>query len=375
MKIVTKQIEYDPLAPIQFLIIFGEEDFVQFNYPEDFLDEKSIKELILPRTSEEIKKVVSQSRLTCINGGIRFGHNKPEGIEQAIKFNGRSARCGLPLEVFREKVRMRMYNEGLNDTEIGKKLRLTISAIWHWREKRGLKPNFSRKLNKNEEELRMKLYKEGLNDTEIGKKLGLNKSAIWSWRKKEGLKSNFSRRLSEDEEELRMKLYKEGLTDGEIGKKIGRGFATIQAWRKRKGLPTTYVRGSKYSDKEKAVLSYLEKHGPTTHKELITNTIITATDTSKLLRTLFDKIECMWFKFGTSNKIKARDLLGDLTNSRIFALRDDPRTLDYIRKNTIKTLRFRPIYKNLHSTKIWKYFRQRTSTRVSEKSKRVQRNE
>ena len=110
----TKPPKYDPLAPIQFLIIFGKEDFIQFNYPEDFLDEKSIKELILPRTSDEIEKVVSQSRmgilwddLTCTKGGIRFSHTKPESIEQAIRFNGRSARSGMPLEKFREMVQSR----------------------------------------------------------------------------------------------------------------------------------------------------------------------------------------------------------------------------------------------------------------------------
>ena len=289
---VTRKVEYDPLAPIQFLVIFDKDDFVQFDYPEDFLNEKSIKELILPRTSDEVERAISQSRLTCTDGGMRFSFRKPEGIESLLRFNGRSARSGLSLEVFKEKVRMKLYEEGLNDLEIGRKLKLTRSAIQAWRQKRGFKSNFSRG----------------------------------------------GQRLSEDEEEKRMKLYEEGLNDLKIGKKLKLTGGAISAWRTSRKLPSTISR-SKYPDKEKAVLSYLEKHGPTTRKELISNTIITNTDIQKLLRTLFDEIECIWFKFGSRDEIGAYDLFGDLTLERIFALRDDPRTLDYIlEKSPLKSL-------------------------------------
>ena len=104
---VTKGMEYDPLAPIQFLVIFGEEDFVQINYPEDFLNEKNIKELVLPRTPEEVEKIVSQSRMTSTSGVIRITFSKPESIEEILKFNGRSARSGMPLEIFQEKASAR----------------------------------------------------------------------------------------------------------------------------------------------------------------------------------------------------------------------------------------------------------------------------
>ena len=289
---ITRKVEYDPLAPIQFLVIFDKDDFVQFNYPEDFLNEKSIKELIVPRTSDEVERAISQSRLTCTNGGMRFSFRKPEGIESLLRFNGRSARSGLSLEDFKEKVRMKLYNEGLNDSEMGRRLKVDRTTIQAWRTRRGLKSNFS----------------------------------------------HSGPRLSKDEEEERMKLYRKGLINGKIGEKLKLTTSAISAWRTSRKLPSMISR-SKYPDKEKAVLSYLEKHGPTTRKELISNTIITNTDIQKLLRTLFDEIECIWFKFGTRDEIGAYDLFGDLTLERIFALRDDPRTLDYIlEKSPLKSL-------------------------------------
>jgi len=179
---------------------------------------------------------------------------------------------------------------------------------------------------------RMRLYNEGLNDLEIGRRLKITRSAIYVWRKKRGLKSNFpcgGQRLNKDKEERRMKLYNEGLNDTEIGKKLRITPATIQAWRKSRKLPTMYVRGSKYPDKERVVLSYLKKYGPSTEKELIANTIITDNDIAKLPRILFDDIECIRFR-GRGSKIKAHVLFGDLLYGKIFALRGDPRILDYI---------------------------------------------
>ncbi len=100
----TKKIEHDPLSPIQLLVIFGKRDSVQFNYPGDFLDEITLEEKIWPRTPDEIERVITQSGLTCIKGGMRFTF-KNGGIDEILKFNGKTARSGLSLEVFQERVR------------------------------------------------------------------------------------------------------------------------------------------------------------------------------------------------------------------------------------------------------------------------------
>jgi len=92
----------DPMAPIHFLIIFGQEDFIQVNYPEDFKEEKSIRDQILPRTPDEIELILSQSRIGV--GWCRFRHSRQESIDRMLEFNGIAARCGISLEQFQEKL-------------------------------------------------------------------------------------------------------------------------------------------------------------------------------------------------------------------------------------------------------------------------------
>jgi hypothetical protein len=93
----------DPMAPIYFLVIYGQEDFVQINYPGDFKEEKSIRDLILPRTPDEIDLIVSQSRIEV--GWCRFRHKSRENIERILEFNGIAARCGISLEQFQKRLR------------------------------------------------------------------------------------------------------------------------------------------------------------------------------------------------------------------------------------------------------------------------------
>lgn len=94
--------DVDPMEPMHFLIIFGQKDFVQINYPEDFAEEKSIKDQILPRTPEEVELIVVQSRIE--HGCCRFRHSNRENIDRVLNFNGRSARCGISLEAFQKRI-------------------------------------------------------------------------------------------------------------------------------------------------------------------------------------------------------------------------------------------------------------------------------
>ena len=95
--------DVDPMEPMHFLIFFGQKDFVQINYPEDFAQEKSIKNQILPRTPEEVELIVVQSRIEV--GYCRFRHSSRENIDRVLGFNGRTARCGISLEQFRKRLK------------------------------------------------------------------------------------------------------------------------------------------------------------------------------------------------------------------------------------------------------------------------------
>ncbi len=101
--------DVDPMEPMHFLIIFGQKDFIQINYPEDFGEQKSIKDQILPRTPEEVELIVVQSRIEA--GCCRFRHSSRENINRVLGFNGRTARCGISLEQFRKRLEETKSND------------------------------------------------------------------------------------------------------------------------------------------------------------------------------------------------------------------------------------------------------------------------
>ena len=91
----------------------------------------------------------------------------------------------------------------------------------------------------------MRLYKDGLNDSQIARELGVSATAINRWRIK--LDANFKRKkVSKKNESLLMDLWKAGKNDCQIAKIIGCTPSTIWQWRKRNSLPRNCGRGRKY---------------------------------------------------------------------------------------------------------------------------------
>lgn len=86
------------------------------------------------------------------------------------------------------------------------------------------------------------LWQEGLNDKEIGMRCGVTSNTIWNWRQKNNLERNSppgggtESRDQRDREEM-MRLYKEKWTDREIAEKLKCSRKTICAWRNRNKLP------------------------------------------------------------------------------------------------------------------------------------------
>lgn len=101
-----------------------------------------------------------------------------------------------------EKERLDLYNQGMNDAEIAKKLYISKCVISVWRTKRGLSPNAPKgfqkgnkygclsRLSELRENKRLELYNRGLNDAQIARILGLNNSTVSQWRRDRGLQSN-----------------------------------------------------------------------------------------------------------------------------------------------------------------------------------------
>lgn len=89
-----------------------------------------------------------------------------------------------------------LYDEGLNDREIGEEMRKSATAVRTWRLREGLPSNTGRVRTSSEavqerQRQMMELWKSGLNDREIADKLLLTKKTVRVWRKKVGLKSNY----------------------------------------------------------------------------------------------------------------------------------------------------------------------------------------
>ena len=101
-----------------------------------------------------------------------------------------------------EKKRLDLYNQGMSDAEIAKRVYVEKNVIQHWRTRRGLPPNAPKgfqkgnkygcmgRLSEVKENKRCMLLCRGLNDTQIARIVGVENSTISQWRRSRGLPSN-----------------------------------------------------------------------------------------------------------------------------------------------------------------------------------------
>lgn len=95
------------------------------------------------------------------------------------------------------KERLRLYNQGLTDRGISDGLKkigcsLSISGVSCWRHKNNLISNYNQNiktLSKEEHNERLKLYNQGLSDIDIAKKLNLTRGKINYWRRMNNLET------------------------------------------------------------------------------------------------------------------------------------------------------------------------------------------
>lgn len=93
----------------------------------------------------------------------------------------------------KQNKRLSLYNQGLSDSEIARRLGLTQNAIGYWRREQDLSPNSLRggRVLGDKEKKRLELYNQGLNDSEIGREIGCERYTITYWRRAHGLSPNF----------------------------------------------------------------------------------------------------------------------------------------------------------------------------------------
>lgn len=95
-----------------------------------------------------------------------------------------------------------------------------------------------------EHQKRMELYNQGLNDTEMSRRLYISPESVRYWRKINNLESNNpNRKATEEVQKKMLELWKEGLSDGQIAKKLGLSKWPVKDWRKKNHIPANFRAG------------------------------------------------------------------------------------------------------------------------------------
>ena len=235
---------------------------------------------------------------------------------------------------------MELYNQGLNDTEIGDVLRFTPPAISNFRRNLELPSHIKRM--KDYKSCFMKLYDKGISDREIGKTLGFSRQTIGEFRRSLDLPVHFTffgvASLGDEEKKRIRESHGKGLPIKMIAKEIGWSNKAVHDFCKEENLDTSRVRGRGYKKRRsrEILVSYLEEHGPTLQSTLFTEVGISKVRFSRIAREMFDQIERFGFKVGKRKGgtrhagYSAYDDLNFKKIGYIFALRDDPRIVDFV---------------------------------------------
>lgn len=208
-------------------------------------------------------------------------------------------------------------------------------------------PEKSRRVENYKSRL-MELHDKGLSDKGIGKTLGFSRQTIGSFRRSLGLPANFKfggKPGLDDEEKQRIReLHSEGMPISVIAEEIGRSAITVTKFCGKEKLDTSRARGKEYKKQRRRenLVSYLEEHGPTPQSTLSTDLEISSGRFSGIAREMFDQIERFKFKLGSNRgrggiKLGGHSIYGDLNiqgMGNVFALRDDPRIIDFVAERT-----------------------------------------
>ncbi len=184
-------------------------------------------------TDVQIARIIGSSHTTIrrwrMRGGIPHNYNGP-----------------IQLSEEEEIVRISLWGEGYTDTEMARRVGRTMPALFYWRTRMGLSPNYKYEKSPIPEEaeiLRASLWGESLCDKEIAEKLGLScDDVICKWRHSKGIPANPSPlrtrlKLKIEDEIVRASLWGEGYYDKEIAQSIGMTDSGIRYWRHIRGIP------------------------------------------------------------------------------------------------------------------------------------------
>lgn len=141
-------------------------------------------------------------------------------IAESLKTSYSSVRKCIALHAAESKIDLKqftkLYDEGLEDNEIAKKLNCSKSSVTAFRYKLKLKAQDTKR-RKNHHIQFQKLYDLGLNDSEIARRVGVNNVTVHYWRKNLGLTPNFKYSRKFDTKAFN-ELFEQGLNYSQMSK-------------------------------------------------------------------------------------------------------------------------------------------------------------
>lgn len=133
-----------------------------------------------------------------------------------------------------------LYNQGLSDNEIAKKLGCSRKTIEKRRKKLGLPVNTWWKVDDKVSETITRLFAEGKSGAEICKILNLSHSTIAKFKKKHDVQGAFDMKMSTEDIEKAMQMAEDGYMDSEIAKIFNVTQGNIFNHRKVRGVKSQF---------------------------------------------------------------------------------------------------------------------------------------
>lgn len=151
-----------------------------------------------------------------------------------------------------------LYEQGLSDNEIAKKLGCSRKSISRRREKLGLPINFWRAIDENKASAITQMLSNGKSGEEICKIFHISSATLVKFKKERGIHSNYEAKMSTEDIDKAMKMALEGYLDTEIAKMFKVSSATIQRYRKLRNIKSQFSYGkiAKIDDNKFKTLFY-----------------------------------------------------------------------------------------------------------------------
>lgn len=145
-----------------------------------------------------------------------------------------------------------LYNQGLSDNEIAKRLGCSRKTIERRRNKLDLPVNFWQSEVKRNPVLVKQMLKEGKSSIEISKLLNVSVTTLTKFKKENNIRGAYDAKMSKENIDKAMSLAQEGYMDSEIAKLFGVTAGNIMAHRKNRGIKSqfTYGKISKIDNKK-----------------------------------------------------------------------------------------------------------------------------